>query len=239
MPGFTTLPEIEKIAVPGAVGAPVFANSAAPIVEHDRERRDRADVVHLRRRVVEPLHRRERRPRARLAAAALERIEQRRLLAADVRAGAAVDDDADVAEQPGRLRLVDRRLHDLVLGQVLAADVDEDVLRLDRVRGDQAALDQPVRHLVHHLAVLERARLGLVGVDDDVLRLRRLARDQRRLPADREAGAAAAAQVRRSTSPRSAASGVIARAFASAVVAADRAVLVELGQVALVGVLQE
>jgi hypothetical protein len=31
LPGFTTLPEIEKIAVPGAVGAPVFANFAAPI----------------------------------------------------------------------------------------------------------------------------------------------------------------------------------------------------------------
>ena len=40
--------------------------------------------------------------------------------------------------------------------QVLAADVDEDVLRLDRVRRDQAALDQPVRDAEHDLAVLER-----------------------------------------------------------------------------------
>ena len=40
-----------------------------------------------------PCDRRERRLRARLAALALERVEQRRLLAADVGAGAAVDDD--------------------------------------------------------------------------------------------------------------------------------------------------
>ena len=79
------------------------------------------------RRVVEALDRRERRPRARLAAPALERVEQRRLLAADVRAGAAVDDDLDVAEDPRVARLVDGGLEDLVLGQVLAADVDEDV----------------------------------------------------------------------------------------------------------------
>ena len=95
---------------------------------HDRgHRRDRADVVDLRRRVVEALHRRERRPRARLAALALERVEQRRLLAADVRAGAAVHGDLDVAEQVRGARLVDGGLQDLVLGQVLAADEDVDV----------------------------------------------------------------------------------------------------------------
>ena len=54
-----------------------------------------------------------------------------------------------------------------------------------------------MRHLRHHLAVLERARLRLVGVDDEVLRLRARAVDQRRLASHREAGAAAAAQVRR------------------------------------------
>ena len=84
-------------------------------LEDDRHGRDRADVVDLRRRVVEPLDRRERRPRPRLAAPALERVEQRRLLAADVRAGTAVDEDVDVAEDARLARLVDRRLQDLVL----------------------------------------------------------------------------------------------------------------------------
>ena len=103
-----------------------------------------------------------------------------------------------VAEQAGVPRLVDRGLQHLVLRRVLAADVDEDVARLDRVRGDQAALDQPVRDLQHDLAVLERPGLGLVGVDREVDRLRDLVgrRDEARLASRREEGAAAAAQVR-------------------------------------------
>ena len=202
-------------------------------LEDRRHGRDRADVVDLGRRHVEALHRRERRPRPRLAAPALERVEQRRLLAADVGAGAAVDGHVHLAEEARLARLVDGRLQDLVLGQVLAADVDEDVLRLDRVRGDQAALEQPVRHARHHLAVLERARLGLVGVDDQVLRLRALAVDQRGLAAHREAGAAAAAQVRLLQLGDQLVRAHLQR-LRHLLVAADRLVLGELRQVALV-----
>ena len=97
-----------------------------------RDGRDRLDVVDQRRRRVEPGHRRERRLRARLAALALQRLEQRRLLAADVGARAAVEDDRDVAEQAAVAQLLERRDEDLELVLVLAADVDEDVLRLDR-----------------------------------------------------------------------------------------------------------
>src|SRR5579862_967308 len=106
-----------------------------------RDRRDRADVVDLRRRRIETLHGWERRPRPRLAALALERVQERCLLTADVRTGAAVHDDADFAEQSCLARLVDGAREDLVLGQVLAADVDEDVVRFDRARGDQRPLD--------------------------------------------------------------------------------------------------
>ena len=42
---------------------------------------------------------------------------------------------------PAFAGLVDRSLEDLVLREVLAADVDEDAVGLDRVRGDEAALD--------------------------------------------------------------------------------------------------
>ena len=94
------------------------------------------------------------------------------------------------------MHLLERVAQDLELVQVLAADVDEDAIALDRVRGDQAALDQPVRDREHDLAVLEGARLGLVGVDDQVGRLAGALREEARLAASREEGAAAAAQAR-------------------------------------------
>ena len=128
---------------------------------------------------------------------------------------------------------------DLELGQVLAADVDEDVLRADRVRRDQAALDQPVRDAQHDLAVLERARLGLVRVDGQVARLPRVRRDEARLAARREerrrrgrAGSTRAAR-------RSTACGSIAARLRELLVAAGLAVVGELRQVALVGACED
>src|SRR5205085_6434280 len=113
-------------------------------------------VVDQRRRGIEALDRRERRLRARLPTLTLERLEKPRLLAADVRARAAVQHDRDVAEELLGPHLVERRAEHLELGQVLTADVDEDMLRPDRVRHDQAALEQSVWDAEHDLAVLER-----------------------------------------------------------------------------------
>src|SRR5207237_328876 len=122
--------------------------------------------------------RRVRRLRTRLSALPLERFQEARLLAADVRARAAVQDEGDAAEELRLARLVERGAQHLELGQVLASDVDEDVPRLDRMRGDERALDHPMRDPEHDLPILERARLGLVRVDGEVLRLRRVARDE-------------------------------------------------------------
>jgi hypothetical protein len=201
---------------------------------HDRrDGGDRLNVVDLRRRHVEALQRRERRPRPRLPAPALERVEQRRLLAADVRAGAAVHDDLHVAEEPGGARVFDRALQHLVLGQVLAADVDEDALREDRVRGDQTALDQPVRDAPHDLAVLERARLGLVRIHDEVRRPCSAAVDQARLASGREPGAAAASQ-RGRHEVLDESVGVDRQRLRQCLVASDSAVLLEPREVPLV-----
>ena len=63
------------------------------------------------------------------------------------------------------------------------------------VGGDDHPLDQHVRALLHQLAVLERARLGLVGVADQVL-LHVAVGQERDLAAHLEAGAAAAADAR-------------------------------------------
>ena len=124
----------------------------------------------------------------------------------------------DVAEEPGGARLVDARAcEDLVLGQVLAADVDEDVLRLDRVRGDQAALDAAGAGRV---AMTSRS-LNAPGSDSSALTTRyfgfaALRSISERLAAGREAGAAAAAELRGRAARRSAASGRHARAPSAA-----------------------
>ena len=78
----------------------------------------------------------------------------------------------------------------------LAADVDVGGLGADRVRGDRAPLDQRVRRPAHDLAILERARLRLVGVAAEVVRLAVAELHERPLQARREAGAAAPAQSR-------------------------------------------
>ena len=228
-------PESEKTTVPGErLGADRGVPLGA-VLDDRRDGGDRLHVVDQRRRAVQAADRGERRTRARLAAVPLERLEQRRLLAADVRAGAAMQDDGHVLEQPGRARLLERAPHDLEHVQVLAAQVDEDVLRLDPVGGDEAALDQPVGVLQHDLAVLERPRLGLVRVHAQVGRLARPLGEEARLAAHGEARPAAAAQVRvhelLDDLRRLHAPGLAQR-----LVAADRLVLGELRQVALVRV---
>src|SRR5215216_589533 len=161
--------------------------------QDDRGGHQRLDVVDQRRALVEALDGGERRLQARITALALERVEQRGLLAADVRASAAVHPQDEVPEQVGGLDLLERALQDRGLQVVLAPDEDERPVCLDRARGDRDALDQQMRVLLHQLAVLERARLGLVGVADDVLVELPLGQE-RRLRAHREAGTAAAAQ---------------------------------------------
>ena len=210
-------------------------------LEDRRDRRHRLDVVDDGRRGVEALDGRERRLRARLAALALERLEQRRLLAADVCAGAAVHEDRDVTADVGPvLELLERGDEDLVRPRVLAADVDEHRLRLDAVRGDQAALDEPVRDPREDLVVLEAAGLRLVGVDDEVVRLgdRVGLGDERPLQPGGEEGAATAAQAGR-LQLLDHRVGLHRARLGERLVAADRLVLGELRQVALVGICED
>ena len=70
------------------------------------------------------------------------------------------------------VRLADRVLEPLAREHHLAAQVDEAVLRADRVRADDHPFDQRVRIDLHQLAVVERTRLPFVAVADDVARLR-------------------------------------------------------------------
>ena len=187
----------EAVGLLGAeVGEPVGA-----VVDDRRDRRDRLDVVDHRGAGVQTLDGRERRPVSRQPAVALERGEQRRLLAADIGARARVHHHVeaeaaaeDVLAQVARfVRLGHGVLQPPDDVQHLAADVDEGVARADREAGNDDAFDERVGVGHHQRGVLAGARLGLVRVDHQVVRPAVLG-DEAPLHAGREARAAAAAQ---------------------------------------------
>ena len=151
-----------------------------------------------------PLLGRIRRPDARLAALALDRVDQRRLLAADEGPGAEADLQVEVeagaedvlAQQPALAALVDGVLDPLDGQRVLGADVEEALVRADGVAADDHPLDDVERIALEHAAVHERAGVALVGVADDVVGSCRRPRAHRPLLAGRKAAAAAAAELR-------------------------------------------
>jgi hypothetical protein len=88
-------------------GALLGAELGVPVgaaLEDDRERREGLDVVDERRRGVEAGDGREGGLQARLAALALEALQQPGLLAADVRPGAAVEGDVERLAGAERVR---------------------------------------------------------------------------------------------------------------------------------------
>jgi hypothetical protein len=170
-----------------------------------RRHRDRLDIVDRGRAAIEAHIRRERRLQPRLALLALEALQQRGFLAADIGAGAVVDIEVErvavnvvLADQLRLVGLIDRRLQMLALADEFTADVDVADVSAHRRAGDQATFHQKMRIVPKDLAVLAGARLGLVGIDHKVVRTSiRLLRHERPLQAGLKAGAAAAAQSRR------------------------------------------
>ena len=148
--------------------------------------RERLDVVDQRRPAEVARLRRERWAKPRHPAPPLHRLEHRRLLAADVRAGA--DDELDVEPARG-----DRLAEDRARGRVLLAQVDVRLVGLAEAHRRGEPLEQELRAELHHVAVLDRPRLALVGVDDDDARAG-LAPDRVPLAEGREARAAHAGQ---------------------------------------------
>ena len=119
----------------------------------------------------------ERRLVAGLAPEALQRVEQRGLLAADVGTGAPPDGQVEVAAGAGRVLAEQPRGPGRVDGplqagggqRVLAPDVDPTVLCAGGQPRDGHGLDHRERIVLHDDAVLERAGLGLVAVGHHVL----------------------------------------------------------------------
>ena len=164
----------------------------------------RLDVVHGGRLAERPDHRGERRLEAREAALPLEGFQQRGLLAADVRTGAAVHPDVEiepaaqdvVAEEPPLSRLLDRLLEDPRPADELPADVDVCGVGPDGIRGDRDPLYDLVWIVLDNLTVLERPGFGLVGVADEVPGAGVVLRHEAPLAPGGEARAAAASQLR-------------------------------------------
>ena len=85
------LPPSWIVSVPRDSPHAEVAVERAALLKNDRHARERHDVVDDRRLAEQALDRRQRRPRPDLAALALEALEHRGFLAADVRAGAEPD----------------------------------------------------------------------------------------------------------------------------------------------------
>jgi len=137
---------------------------------------------------------------ARLPALPLDRVEQSRLLAADVgsRAATELDVERDAgahyigAQESCRPSVFDGIPEAIVRERVLAADVEESSLRSGGEAGDRERLDHRERVALHDDAVFERAGLRFVRVADHVARRHRLLGDGLPLDARRKRGASPA-----------------------------------------------
>src|SRR4051794_12733163 len=201
-PGRVTCPDRLKKPKPVDRSVP-HGGEPVRTVQHDgRHGGDGLPVVDHRGTGVEAGDRGERRLQPRLPAPALQRVQQRRLLAADVRARAGMNGDLEVeagtedvlAQVALGVGLLDRPHQPPVDVDDLPAKVDERVVAADRVRRDRDSLDQELRRREHQRDVLAGARLGLVRVHHEVTRSAVRLGQEAPLHAGREAGAAPAAE---------------------------------------------
>lgn len=116
----------------------------------------------------------------RLALLALQTLNQRRLLSADVRPSPTMEVHVEAvprttgvfSNEPSLVGLVDGLLDMRRLLEELTTDVDVRGARVHRASRDQAALNELVGITTHDFSVLAGPRLSLVGVDDEIARSR-------------------------------------------------------------------
>ncbi len=193
--------ELEDLGAAGAAGAELGVRRAAVSEDH-RHRTQRQHVVDRGGPAPQAPDGRDRRPGPHLAAAALEALEHRGLLAADV--GACPDADVQVEGEAGAedvlaevavgVRRVDRAPQGGYGVGVLGADVDVALVRPDGMGGDGHALDEGERVALDDHPVRERPGVALVEVAGHELQVGRRLQDGAPLDAGREAGAAASPQ---------------------------------------------
>ena len=143
--------------------------------------RQRLDVVDQRRPAEVAGLSGEWRSQPRHSAPPLHRLEHRRLLAADVRAGADHELDGEAARS-------DRLAQDRARRRVFLAEVDVRLVRLAEAHRRLEPLEEELRAELQHVAILDRPRLALVSVDDHDARAGLLSH-RRPLPPGRKARA--------------------------------------------------
>merc|ERR1711959_691903 len=146
--------------------------------QNGRRHGHRLHVGHRRWAAVQTCVGGERRLQTRLARLAFERLDERRLLAANVGAGSLVHVDLIVPARAARIGSQQAFSTGLGNGLLqcngflikLAANVNVAHVRVHGATGNEASLDELVRVVAHNLAVLASARLAFVRIDDQVLR---------------------------------------------------------------------
>ncbi len=176
-PVFTTRPARANTFVPRLLP---IRDRRVPVRALAQDRRhvgEGLDVVDQGRAVEQARDGRVRRPRPRIAALALDRGDERRLLAAHERPGTEADLHVegerrvgDAGTEPaGPLGLPDRGPQAGDGERVLRAAVDVALGGVDREGGDRHALEDAVGVALEDAAVHERPGVALVGIADDVL----------------------------------------------------------------------
>jgi len=171
-------------------------------LQDERDGRKGLGIVDRGRFAIQAERRRERRLESRLPLLALDRLEQRGFLAADVSAVTVVGEQFEVesgtknilADETGGARFVERFLEAFVDFPDFAVHIVVAAVGAHREGGDRHAFDHRVRIEPHDVAVLERSRFAFVRIANHVFVTRKRARHERPLQARREASAAATTQ---------------------------------------------
>ncbi len=139
--------------------------------------RDGLDIVDDGRLSEESLFRRIGRTRAGHSPFSLDAADQRRLLAADERAGPFPDHDFQIesavenilSQQSVLPCLFDRPFQTPDRQRILRPDIDIRASSADRIRGDRQSFDQTVRIALNQRPIHKRSRIALIRVADHVL----------------------------------------------------------------------
>ncbi len=199
-----TLPVSAKIFVPGLFGVPTERNHSDPLATMSGTLASVSTLLSTEGFSHKPATGGKRRPRAGLAALALDGAHEGRLLSAHERTRPAGDLDVEIEaraedvlpEQAALAALVDGEGQAFDGERVLGAAVDVALARADGPRADDHALEHRVRVALQDAAVHERAGVALIGVAQEVLAVGLCLGGELPLHARGEARAAAAAKAR-------------------------------------------